>query len=121
MNEELLYKISLLEQEAKKLEENIKSINTQVQEFESIKSSLFGLDKELLAGLGKGIYFKSQALENDLLVNIGCNILVKKSREETSKLIDNQIKELEQLKLKLLEHIENLNKEMGNLIGKAQS
>ena len=115
-NEELLYRISMLEQEAKKVEEDIKSLNGQITEFESLKLSLASLDKDILAGLGKGVYFKSKAEDSNLLVNVGCNILVKKNKAQTSQLVDKQIKNIEELKLKLLEHIELLNKEMGNLI-----
>ncbi len=121
MNEELLYKISILEQEAKKMEESIKAVNEQISEFESLKSSISSLDKDVLAGLGKGIYFKSQVQDQDFLVNVGCNILIKKNKEQAVQIVDKQIKELEQLKLRLLENVEHLNKQMSGLVEKASS
>ncbi|MCX6748498.1 MAG: prefoldin subunit alpha [Candidatus Pacearchaeota archaeon] len=118
-NEELLYRITILEQEAKKMEENIKAVNEQISEFETLKLSLKSIDKEILAGLGKGVFIKSQVEEEDFLVNIGCGILVKKSKAQASEIIDKQIKEMEELKVKLLGHIEHLNNEMSSLVEKA--
>ncbi len=120
-NEELLCRISLLEQEAKKLEENIKAVNEQIAEFETLKLSLASLDKEILAGLGKGIFVKSKVEDESLLVNVGCNILLKKSKAQASAIIDKQIKEMEELKLKIISHIEHLNIEMSSLVEKASN
>ena len=120
-NEELLYQISLLEQEAKNMEDNIKAVNEQISEFETLKLSLGSLDKEILAGLGKGIFLKSKVEDGSLLVNVGCNILVKKNKTQASSIIDKQIKEMEELKIKLVSHIEHLNNELNSLVEKASN
>jgi len=118
--EELLFRLSMLEQEAKKLQEQIELINQQQEEFEILKGSLKKIDsskeKEFLASLGKGIFIKSEIKDKKLFVNVGEGIVVKKKPEEAIEIIDKQIKELNKLRVSLMEQLENLNSEMRKLV-----
>lgn len=120
--EEYLFKFSMLEQEANKINENLQIINQQIAEFEVLKLSLRNIikDKEMLAGLGKGIFVKSEIKDKELFVNIGSGIVVKKSPEEACKIIDRQILQIAELKQNLLNEIEKINFKMQALVEEAR-
>jgi len=122
--EEYLFKLSLLQQEANKLEEQIQLINQQVSELEILKMSLEKIDKieekEILASLGKGIFIKAEKKENELFVNIGEGVVVKKTSKETCDIIDKQIKQLEEIKINLLSEIEKINFQLQELVKEAR-
>ena len=125
--EELLFRMSMFEQESKKIQEQIQLVNQQIQEFEVLKLSLDALDKikekeskEILANLGKGIFFNSQVTDKNLFVNIGCGIVVKRKPQETKEIVDRQIKQLEEIKGTLLQEVQHINMQMQQVIEQAQ-
>ena len=116
-NQEYLMKLSILQEEAKRLEEQINIVNNQLGEFEMLKMSLNNLNGgEILAGLGKGLYVKSEIKEKELFVNVGAGIVVKKSKDETEKIINRQIIQMAELKDVLLHEIEKINMQMKYLV-----
>ena len=122
--EDYLIRLSMLEQEGRKLEEQLQLINQQLQEFQVLNLSLEKLnkteEKEILAGLGRGIYFKTELKDKKLFVNVGDNIILKKSPEETIEIINKQIRQLEGMKEKLLIEIENINHQLQELVEETQ-
>ena len=65
-----------------------------------IKASLEDLNEgsELLIPLGAGIYAKAKLEDSkEFLVNVGSNVIVKKSEDEVKEMIDKEIKEIEKL------------------------
>ena len=120
--EDYLLKLSILEQEAKRLYENIQIVSQQISELNSLKSSLndLGEKKEILANLGRGVLLKSEIKDKELFVNIGAGVVLKKSPEDVQKIIENQVKQLEEIKKNLSDGIEQINEQIQNLIIKAQ-
>ena len=125
MNEELLMKLSMLEQQANEQAEQIQAIDNQISELESLKLSLSKMEKskgkEMLAPLGRGIFIKTEVKEEKLFVNVGSKTLVKKTPKETAEIIDNQIKEMGRVKAHLLGNIEQINQSLSGLINEAQN
>ena len=116
-NQEYIMKLSMLQEEAKKLEEQMNIVNNQAGEFEILKMSLNNLNHgEILAGLGKGLYVKSEIKEKELFVSVGAGVVVKKSKDETEKIIDSQLVQMAELKDVLLHEIEKINIQMKFLI-----
>lgn len=122
-NEELIMKLSVLQQEAGKIEEQIQLVNQQIQEFENLNESLnkFENGKEMLAGLGKGVYFKCRTEDDKLLVNIGENVILKKTGKETVDIVNKQIINLERFKENLLGQIEKINLELQRIVSEARN
>ncbi len=121
--EDYLIRLSLLEQESNKIEEQIGLINQQIAELEVLKLSLEKLDKtkekEILAPFGKGIFFKAEIKEKELFVNIGANVVVKKKPKETTEIVQRQIKQLEELKKSLMKNIEDIRIQLESLVVEA--
>ena len=122
MNEEELYKLSLLEQQANQIQEQISLVIKKVQELDLLSMSLDKIDKskekQMFASIGEGIYIDTDLRDKKLLVNVGKNIFVHKEIGEARNLVDKQGKLLEELKKKMEGDIEKLSKEANTLVKK---
>lgn len=84
----------------KQLQEQLTNLEAQIFEMQKTKESIEDLEKmkdkkEILIPIANGIYSKAELnAEDKLIVNIGADLMVKKSFEDTKKLIDEQIQEL---------------------------
>ena len=104
--EELLIKLSLLEQQANEQAERIQAVDSQINELESLKLSLKKMEKskgrEMLAPLGRGIFLKTEVKDDKVFVNVGHKTLVKKTFPEAAEIVDTQVREMENLKHQLI-------------------
>ncbi|MEK6819802.1 MAG: prefoldin subunit alpha [Nanoarchaeota archaeon] len=121
--QELLFKLSVFEQQIRQLQQQIGSIDEGMVELESLN---IGLDemknsqgKESFSPIGRGIFVKSKIISEDLLVDVGGRNFVKKSVEETKGMIKKQIEKLEEIRKDLNNNLFEVGKEAEKLIGKA--
>mgnify|MGYP001618015501 FL=1 len=120
--QELLFKLSVFEQQIRQLQQQIGSIDEGMVELESLN---IGLDemknsqgKESFSPIGRGIFVKSKIISEDLLVDVGGRNFVKKSVEETKGMIKKQIEKLEEIRKDLNNNLFEVGKEAEKLIGK---
>lgn len=120
--EDYLLRLSILDQEARKIQEQIQIVNQQILDLEVLSSSLDSLnnEKEILANMGRGIFVKSKIQEKELFVNVGSGIVLKKTPEDTKKIIKKQIMQLEEIQKNLVNSVDGINEELQDLIIKAQ-
>ena len=122
--EDYLIRLSMLENEAGKIEENIGLINQQIAELEVLKLSLEKLgeskEKEILAPVGKGIFLKSEIKDRELFVNIGCGIVIRKKPKEAAEVVQEQIKQLEEIKRSLMDSIGEIKMQFEGLVEEAR-
>ncbi|MBU1136603.1 MAG: prefoldin subunit alpha [Nanoarchaeota archaeon] len=122
--EEYIFQFNMLQKEAEKMQEQLQIINQQIAEFEILKLSLEKIEnhkEEMLSSLGKGIFIKTKPLEKELFVNIGNGIVLKKTTKDTEKIIEKQVKQLEDIKQSLLTEIEKINMELQRVLEQAQN
>jgi prefoldin alpha subunit len=123
-NQNYIIQLSMIQEEGKKLEEQLNIVDSQIKEFYSLKESLDSLkdikDNKFLSSLGRGVFVESKVNSNEFFVNVGNNVVLRKSSEETKEIIDKQIKELNNIKSQILATIENLNLELQNIIEQAR-
>lgn len=119
--QELIFRLSMFEQQIRQLQEQIRAIEEGIVELESLN---FGLDeisegegKELMAPLGRGIFVKTKLISKDLIVDVGGKNFVKKSAEETQEMIKKQVEKLEEVKKELNKGLEEIEKEIRRVIG----
>lgn len=91
----------LLNEQTNQIQQKNNLIEQQILQLNTVVDNLEGFDKvkdnsDLLFGIGPGIHAKGILKEKDLLVNVGSNILIKKTIPETISLVKVQIKELEE-------------------------
>ena len=123
-SEELLIKLSLLEQQANEQAEKVQAIDNQISELESLKFSLKKMEKsrgkEMLSPLGRGIFLKTEVKDDKVFVNVGSRTLVKKTFKEAAEIVESQIMEMESLKHQLMHNIEEINEHLAGLLEEAQ-
>jgi len=123
--QEYMMQLSMLDKQAKELQQQIGQVNQQIKQYDDLKGSLDDVGKvkegeEMLAPIGRGIFFKSEIKDKKLLVNVGENIILKKTPEGAKKIVDKQVKELEKIKKELEGNVQELNKQVESLIVAAQ-
>ena len=122
MNQELFLRAQMLERDSSELEERLNLVNQEIVELQSFDINLGKIDdseeKEILASLGKGIFMRSEIKDKNLFVNVGSNILVKKTPEEAKKVISEQIERLGQIAEEISKQILYINKELEEIVKK---
>ena len=122
--QEYFMRINMLGQEAEKTEQQIQAIDQQISELNSVRDSLNGLEeegknnepKEILAHLGKGIFVKAEVKEKDLYVNVGKEVVLKKTIPDTLKIIEDQSKILLEGKEELIARIQDIQEKMQQMM-----
>lgn len=119
-NKELFFKMSMLEQYTKNMQQQIEAIENECSELNLLKNGLEDLKnstgKEVFSHVGKNIFIKTEIISDELLVSIGGGNFVNKSIPETTKILENQIKKLEKIREELINEIEKLNIEAEKII-----
>jgi len=114
--QELMFKLQMFEQQIQQLQQQIQAIEQGVIEMNSLSLGLDELkgskDKEILAPIGRGIFAKTKLVSEELTVDVGGRNFVKKSIPDTKKIIDEQIKKLEDVKKDLNDNLEKISREL---------
>ena len=122
--QELMLKLSMHEQQIQQLQQQLQAIEQAIVEMDSLNLGLDELvgskDKEILAQIGRGIFAKTKLLSEELIVDIGGKNFVKKSIPDTKKIIEEQIKKLEDVKKELENNLEKINEELTKTFMSAQ-
>jgi len=118
--QELMLKLGMFEQQTQQLQQQLQAVEQGIVELTSLN---FGLEelkngegKEVLSPIGRGIFVKTKLLSEDLTVDVGGKTFVKKSLFETKKVIEGQIKKLNEIKEDLDENLEKINQELRETI-----
>lgn len=118
--QEILFKLSLIEQRMQSLHQQLQAVEQGMIELETLKIGLEEFNdskgKEIIAPLGKGIFTKAKVTSDKLIVDIGNRNLVNKSVEDTQKLIAEQIVKLSEAKENLNENLEATSKDAEKMI-----
>ncbi len=119
--QELMFKLQMFEQQAQQIQQQLQAVEQAMVEMKSLNLGLDELKgskgKEIMASIGRGIFVKAKLLSEELTVDVGGNNFVKKSIPDTKKLIEGQIKKLEDVKKDLDGNLEGLGKELEGVMG----
>ncbi len=119
-NQEILFKLSMMEQQIRQLQEQIQAVESSLIDIDYLKNSLDELkgstEKEILSPIGKGIFIKSKVLSEELILDVGDRKFVKKDIEGTKDMLGKQIKKLEEIKLELESNLDKLGEEVNKII-----
>lgn len=106
----MILQAAVAEQQAHQLEENLQLVDAQITELEEFNRNLKILkdskEKEMLSQLGKRVYIKTKIEDKEkLFVEVGAGVVVKKTPEETMKIVSNQISRLQEAKVQILSQL----------------
>jgi len=114
--QELMIKFQMYEQQIKQVQQQLEAVENAISEMTSLNLGLMEIkgskDKEILASVGKGIFVKAKILSEKLTVDVGGKNFIGKDVDSTKKLIEKQIKKLENIKQELEESLEKINEEL---------
>lgn len=113
------YEFYILNERLKEYQQNLISLSKEVESLRNLKGSIIFLEEinigeDMFVNLGHGIFIKGELKDKELLMNIGNEVLVKKTKKEAGEMINNQINEMKGV-------IENLKKEIENDINKIEA
>ena len=118
--QEVLFKLSLIEQQMQGLQQQMQAVEQGIIDLETLSIGLSEFDnpegKEIIAPLGKGIFTRAKITSKDLIVDIGNKTLVKKNIEDAKNLIKNQVGKLKEAKKEINITLENFSKDAEKII-----
>ena len=123
MNQEEVLQVQSMEQEVNRLNEQLQLVEQNIAELTSLGESLGELEggsKEVLANIGKKIFIPVTITDDMLLVDIGKDIMVKKTIPQTKTIVTTQIEGLHEVKGHIAQRLGEIEKEMHRLIMKIQ-
>jgi prefoldin alpha subunit len=120
MNQALLKKAFILRQQSEEVEQQLNLVNQQIAELEAFNKSLEILskdkEKEILAPLGKGVFAKASRKDEKLFVNVGAEIFVRKTPQETKQVIGEQIEKFYQIKIQLTQQLQDFAQQFHKMV-----
>tara|TARA_Y100000310_G_C20495678_1_gene721416 strand:- start:433 stop:816 length:384 start_codon:yes stop_codon:yes gene_type:complete len=120
MNQEISFKLEELNRQSQEISERLKIVEQQLLELQNFERNLKELENsketEVLASLGKGVFIKTDMKKEDLFVEVGSGILVKKSLEESKKIAEQQSKKLNEMKMQLSIQNASISEKMKSLL-----
>lgn len=109
MNEEMLREAGKLHQEIQQMEQHSSLIDDELISLEKLYLGLANFEtgkEEVLASMGKGIFFPAKITGIEMFVEVGAGIVVKKNKEEVRKLIEKQIDRMRKSRIFLRQELE---------------
>jgi prefoldin alpha subunit len=123
--QEVLYKLSFLEQQINQLQQQLQAIEQAVVDMNSLKIGLEDLKgsegKEILAPIGRGLFIKAKVLSENLITDIGSRNFTKKSVNQAQEVIKKQVEKLKGMQKEVEENLERAIAEINNILSEAQN
>lgn len=116
--EEKLLQLQLLQQEARKLEQELVNLEARKIELEMVVNSLDEISNqksdEVLIPIGNGVFVRGVIRDKEnVLVNVGANVVMSKSVAEAKELVESQRREIstvqEELRKELVQYLNEIN------------
>lgn len=106
--------LQLIDQRIRNVQKQLQALDSQIIELVITKQSLDELGdveigSETLSPMASGIFIKADIKDKDeLIVNVGSNVAVSKSRDEVKELISKQLDEVKKIQGELLAELQRL-------------
>ena len=124
-SQELMFKLQMFDQQIKQLQQQLEAVGQGIVEMNTLTNGLGELvgktGKEIFAPIGRGIFAKAKLESEKLNVDVGGGNFVQKSIPETKKIIETQIKKLEDVQKELEGNLEKVGEEFNKVIMEAQA
>lgn len=111
----------VMEQQIKQLESTLQNLDSQLVEIKNMQSAVKEMEKvennsETLVPVVNGIFVKGTIKESKtMFVNVGSNIIVDKTVEETVDLLEKQVTELTSMRQQFLSELQRMTDKMGSM------
>lgn len=114
--EQMITEINQLQQQGEAIANQIEQLNLSLTDIKSASEALKGIEdsvgKELLIPVGAGCFINAELKSEDIVVGVGAEVAVKKSREETIETLEKETKEVQDLITTLTNQLDVINKQI---------
>ncbi len=112
--------LQIMQQQAKNLKSQYSQINGKIQQLEYMKDIILNFKAKegetSFSEIGLGIFAETQTKKRDkFLINIGKNLLVKRTQKEIEEIISSQIKTLQNINEEILADMQKIGKNMQSI------
>lgn len=107
--------LQLIDQQIRNIQKQLQIVDQQIIELVMTRQSLEELkdvkvNSSTLAPIASGIFIKADIKDkNELIVNVGSNVAVKKKREEVKEMIIKQLDDVKKIQTDLLVNLQKLS------------
>ena len=125
MNQEILIQASILQRQSQELEEHLGLIEKQLEDLSEFKENVIDFSKsdntESISTMGRGVHLKPKIISKELLVEVGAGVVLKKTPEEVSLTIEEQLEKLGEARMHILGQLEICNTQLQHIISDLES
>ena len=123
-SQEIMFNLQMFDQQIKQVQQQLEAVGQGIAEMTTLSIGLDELigkkGKEIFAPIGRGIFAKAKLESEELNVDVGSGNFVQKNIPETKKIIEVQIKKLEDVKKELESGLEKIGEEFNKTIMEVQ-
>ncbi len=124
MNQQMLQQAAFMQQQIQQAEQQLAFINEHLSSLEQFAQNIntFSLAKksEILASIGQGVYAQTALLSDELFVEVGSGIVLKKKPLEVKSILGQQIIKLKEARLYLSQQLEEHSHALARIMHKLE-
>ncbi len=111
--QEMANELNQLQQQGESITQQMEQLNASLADINSAMDALKGIKdavgKETLVPIGAGCFIKTELKSEDVIVGVGSDVAIKRSREETEETLKKDKQEVEKLINTLSETLQKVN------------
>ena len=111
--EKMVNEINQLQQQGETIAQQIEQLNVSLNDVRTAQEAVKGIKgavgKETLIPIGAGCFITTELKSEDIIVGVGSDVAIKRSREETEETLQKDQEEVENLLKSLTEQLQKIN------------
>lgn len=111
--EQMVNEINQLQQQGETITQQIEQLNVSLNDVRTAQEAVKGIKgavgKETLIPIGAGCFITAELKSEDVIVGVGSDVAIKRSREETEETLKKDQEEVENLLKTLTEQLQKIN------------
>ena len=111
--EQMVNEINQLQQQGETITQQIEQLNISLNDVRTAQEAVKGIKgavgKETLIPVGAGCFITTELKSEDIIVGVGSDVAIKRSREETEETLKKDQEEVENLIKTLTEQLQKIN------------
>ncbi|MBQ6219135.1 MAG: prefoldin subunit alpha [Methanosphaera sp.] len=110
---QMVQEINQLQQQGETIAQQIEQLNISLNDLRTAQQAVKGLEgavgKETLIPIGAGCFITTELKSEDVIVGVGADVAIKRTREETEETLKKDQEEVENLLKSLTEQLQKIN------------
>ncbi|WP_455644711.1 prefoldin subunit alpha [Methanosphaera sp.] len=111
--EQMVNEINQLQQQGETITQQLEQLNISLNDIKSAEEAVKAIEgtvgKETLVPIGAGCFITTELKSEDIIMGVGAEVAIKKSREEAAETLKQDKEEVEKLVKALTEQLQQIN------------